>query len=176
MSQSLGNYVGIRDAPAEMFGKLMSIPDRVLGQFAALAADLDDSEIVTVIGAAAEGGPGAGKAKRAVARSTVALYHGDEAAAAAEASFDRQFKQGRAPEEVVEASIPNDAIDGETVFLPRVLAELGLASSRSEARRLIEGSGVRVNGETLRTEEVALSELKGALLQVGKRRFVRLSE
>ena len=176
MSQSLGNYVGIRDAPAEMFGKLMSIPDRVLGQFAALAADLDDSEIVTVIGAAAEGGPGAGKAKRAVARSTVALYHGDEAAAAAEASFDRQFKQGRAPEEVVQASIPNDAIDGETVFLPRVLAELGLASSRSEARRLIEGSGVRVNGETLRTEEVALSELKGALLQVGKRRFVRLSE
>ena len=176
MSQSLGNYVGIRDAPEEMFGKLMSIPDGAIGQFAALAADLDDSEIAAVTEAAAEGGPGAGGAKRAVARATVALYQGGDAAAAAEAAFDRQFKEGREPEEVPEAAIPHDAIDGDSVFLPRVLAELGLASSRSEARRLIAGGGVRINGATVQTEEVGLRELMGALLQVGKRRFVRLSE
>ena len=176
MSQSLGNYVGIREGPAEMFGKLMSIPDRLLEQFAALAAGMDNSDIEAARQAASEGGPGAGKAKRAVARATVALYHGAEAATSAEASFDRQFKEGKAPEEVREAAIPPDAIDGETVFLPRILAELGLASSRSEARRLISGEGVRLNGATVRTEEVPLGELKGALLQVGKRRFVRLAE
>jgi tyrosyl-tRNA synthetase len=176
MSQSLGNYVGIREAPEEMFGKLMSIPDRVLGQFSALAADLDDSEIAVTSHAAAEGGPGAAKAKRAVAAATVALYHGREVAAAAEAAFDRQFKEGKAPEVVAEAPIPHDAIDGDTVYLPRVLAELGLASSRSEARRLIEGQGVRIDGATVRREEVPLKDLKGALVQVGKRRFVRLAE
>jgi tyrosyl-tRNA synthetase len=111
-----------------------------------------------------------------VAGATVALYHGGEAAQAAEAAFDRQFKEGRAPEDVAQASIPQNAIDADTVFLPRVLAELGLASSRSEARRLIAGHGVRVNGATINTEEVPLAELKGALLQVGKRRFVRLAE
>jgi tyrosyl-tRNA synthetase len=176
MSQSLGNYVGIREVPEEMFGKLMSIPDRVLGQFAALAADLDDSEIAMARQAAADGGPGAAKAKRAVAAATVALYHGREAAGAAEAAFDRQFKEGKAPAVVAEAPIPHDAIDGDTVYLPRVLAELGLASSRSEARRLIEGHGVRLDGAIVRSEEVPLRDLKGALVQVGKRRFVRLSE
>jgi tyrosyl-tRNA synthetase len=176
MSQSLGNYVGIREAPEEMFGKLMSIPDRVLGQFSALAADLDDSKIAVMRHAAAEGGPGAAKAKRAVAAATVALYHGREVAAAAEAAFDRQFKEGKAPEVVAEAPIPHDAIDGDMVYLPRVLAELGLASSRSEARRLIDGQGVRIDGATVRREEVPLKDLKGALVQVGKRRFVRLSE
>ena len=176
MSQSLGNYVGIREAPEEMFGKLMSIPDRVLGQFAALAADFDDNEIAAIQAASDGGGPEAGRAKRTVAGATVALYHGGEAAQAAEAAFDRQFKEGRAPEDVAHASIPQNAIDADTVFLPRVLAELGLASSRSEARRLIAGHGVRVNGATINTEDVPLAELKGALLQVGKRRFVRLAE
>ena len=176
MSQSLGNYVGIRETPEEMFGKLMSIPDRVLGQFAALAADLDENEIAMAEQAASEGGPGAAKEKRKVARATVALYHGDEAAAGAEAAFDRQFKEGKAPEVVPVSPIPPDAVDGDIVYLPRVLAQLGLASSRSEARRLITGRGVRINGATIKSEEVALKELKGALVQVGKRRFVRLSE
>jgi tyrosyl-tRNA synthetase len=176
MSQSLGNYVGIREAPEEMFGKLMSIPDRVLEQFAVLAANMDDREIAAVAQATSEGGPRAGKAKRGVARAAVGLYHGHDSATAAEAAFDRQFKERAAPEDVPEAPIPPDAIDGKSVFLPRVLAELGLASSRSEARRLIAGDGVRINGAIARTEDVPLGDLKGALLQVGKRRFVRLSE
>jgi len=174
MSQSLGNYVGIREPADEMFGKLMSIPDRVLGQFAALAAGMEDQDITLARHAATERGPGAAKAKRAVAGATVALYHGPEAAAAAEAAFDRQFKDRKAPEEVREAAIPPSAIDGDMVYLPRVLAELGLAASGSEARRLLAGKGVRVNGETAPGEEIALRDLRGALVQVGKRRFVRL--
>jgi tyrosyl-tRNA synthetase len=174
MSQSLGNYVSIRDAPEEMFGKLMSIPDELIGEYASLAAGLGVEEIGALQEAARAGGPGAGRAKRRVARAVVEIYAGADAAAAAEAAFDRQFKQGRAPEQVPEAPIPGDAIDGERVYLPRILAELELASSRSEARRLLSSGGVRINGETVTAEEVSRSDLEGALLQVGRRRFVRL--
>jgi tyrosyl-tRNA synthetase len=175
MSQSLGNYVGIRDDPGDMFGKLMSIPDKLLPSYAALAAHLDDDAIGGVAAAIKRGGPEAGDAKRAVARATVALYHGDGAGRAAEASFDRLFREHGAPDEVPEAAIPGDAVDGETVYLPRVLAELRLASSRSDARRLIAQGAVKVNGEPVTAEEVPLADLKDALLQVGKRRFVRLT-
>jgi tyrosyl-tRNA synthetase len=174
MSQSFGNYVAIRDAPEEMFGKLMRVPDQAIGQYAALTTDLSDEDIATAETAAARGGPGAAEAKRRVARAVVRLYHGDEAAREAEAAFDRVFKDRQAPEAVPTAAIPASAIDGEVAYLPRVLVEVGLAGSRSEARRLIEGRGVRVNGEPATSEEVPAADLRGAVLQVGKRRFVRL--
>lgn len=175
MSQSLGNYVAIRDAPDEMFGKLMSVPDNVIPRYASLAARLDGDEIAEVDEAITLGGPRAGAAKRRVARATVALYHGADAAAAAESAFDRQFKEHEVPKDIQEASIPNDAVDGEVVYLPRVLAELGLASSRSDARRLISQGGVKINGEVSSSEESPLGLLVGAVLQVGRRRFVRLA-
>jgi tyrosyl-tRNA synthetase len=173
MSQSLGNYVGIRDAPEEMFGKLMSIPDEAVAQYAALAAGQGPDEVAEVTADAAGGGPGAGEAKRRVARAVVALYHSSDAAAAAEVAFDRQFKDRRAPEEVPVVDLPDAAGDGATVYLPRVMAELGLAKSRGDARRLIEQGGVRLNGEPVDSEEVPAADVVGGLLQVGKRRFVR---
>jgi tyrosyl-tRNA synthetase len=175
MSQSLGNYVSIREAPEEMFGKLMSIPDELVGDYALLAAEFGTVEIGELQEAARAGGPGAAGAKRRVARTVVELYWGPEKAAAAEAAFDRQFRERRAPEDLPEARIPGDAIDGDRVYLPRVLADLRLVGSRSEGRRLLSGGGVRVNGETVSVEEVSLSDLQGAVLQVGKRRFVRLT-
>ncbi|MDQ4064570.1 MAG: tyrosine--tRNA ligase [Actinomycetota bacterium] len=174
MSQSLGNYISIRDEPDEMFGKTMSIPDELVGQWARLGAELSDEEIVEIESAVASGGPDAAQAKRGVARAIVALYHDDAAAAAAEAAFDRQFKEGRAPEDVPEVAIPRAAIENGRVQLPRLLADLGLAASRSEARRLIAQDGVRINGDVVSEEEVAVAQLEGSLLQVGKRRFVRL--
>src|SRR5918996_242903 len=174
MSQSLGNYVSIREAPEEMFGKLMSIPDTLIGRYAALATTISPDEVAEMESASKRGGGEANQAKRAVARAVVSLYHGREAAARAEEAFDRQFRRKEAPEDVPDADIPGDAIDGPEVYLPRVLAELGLAKSGSEARRLIAQGGVRVNGEPVSGENVALEDLEGALLQVGKRRFVRL--
>jgi tyrosyl-tRNA synthetase len=174
MSQSLNNYVAIREDPAEMFGKLMSIPDHLVGRYASLAAGMAEDEVGAVMEAAKVGGPEAGRAKRKVAAAIVAQYHGDDAAKAAEAAFDRQFKQHEAPEGLEAAPIPNDAIDGDKVYLPRVLADLGLASSRTDARRLLAQGGVKVNGEPVSSEEMDLSELLGATLQVGKRRFVHL--
>jgi tyrosyl-tRNA synthetase len=174
MSQSYGNYVAIRDPPEEMFGKLMRVPDDAIGEYAALTADLSDDDIAMAESAAARGGPGAAEAKRRVARAVVRLYHGDDAARDAEAAFDRVFKDRQAPDAMPTAAIPASAIDGEVAYLPRVLVEVGLAGSRSEARRLIEGRGVRVNGEPATSEEVPAADLRGAVLQVGKRRFVRL--
>jgi tyrosyl-tRNA synthetase len=174
MSQSLGNYIAIRSSPEEMFGKLMSVPDGLVGQYATLAADMDADAVSEVTRAAAAGGPEAAGAKRRVARAIVALYRGEGRAVAAEAAFDRQFKHHEAPEDVPEAPIPASAVDGDRVYLPRVLAELELAASRSDARRLIAQGGVRIDGEVTAFEEVSLERLRGALLQVGRRRFVRL--
>ncbi|MGH2775590.1 MAG: tyrosine--tRNA ligase [Actinomycetota bacterium] len=174
MSQSLGNYVSIRDAPQEMFGKLMSIPDTLIGRYAALGTTMSTDQVAEMEGASKAGGAEANRAKRAVAASIVALYHGEEAAGRAEEAFDRQFRRKEAPEDIPDADIPGDAIDGPEVYLPRVLAELGLAKSGSDARRLISQGGVKVNGEPVTGENATLEELKDGLLQVGKRRFVRL--
>jgi tyrosyl-tRNA synthetase len=174
MSQSLKNYVSIREEPAVMFGQLMSIPDSLVGRYGLLTTEMSPEDVAEVEAATRKGGPDAGGAKRRVARAVVTLYHGQEAAASAETAFDRQFKERQAPEEIEEVDLPGDSVDGEIVYLPRVLAELGLASSRGEARRLLSQGGVRVNGDQVSSEEVPLSDLQGGLLQVGRRRFVRI--
>ena len=174
MSQSLGNYIAIREAPEEMFGKAMSIPDPLTPRYAALATNLGEDDIKVIGEAATGGGPAAGDAKRRVARAIVELYHDPGAAARAEEAFDRRFRQKEAPEQVSEVPIPPDAVDGDRVYLPRVLAELGLAGSRSEARRLIQQGGVRLDGEPVTAEDLPLEDLRGKLLQVGKRKFIRL--
>jgi tyrosyl-tRNA synthetase len=175
MSQSLDNYVTIRERPEEMFGKLMSIPDAMIGRYAYLAAGLDEDDVGRLQEAAKAGGPQAGAAKRKMARAVVSLYHGEGAAREAEKAFDRRFKDNEAPAEIAEATLPRGAVDGGLVYLPRVLAELGLAESRSEARRLIKQGGVRINGQPVTDEEHPQEDLAGAILQVGKRRFVRLT-
>jgi len=175
MSQSLGNFIGIREAPEDIFGKVMSIPDHLVEQYAALATNLPDQEVTRLSELAAGGGPTAGEAKRAVARAIVDLYHGQEAAARAEEAFDRQFKQHQVPDEVPEQSLPEDALlDNGKVNLPAALAGLELASSRGEARRLMKQGGVRVDGEQVQDEEIERTRLAGAILQVGRRRFVRI--
>ena len=175
MSQSLGNYIGIRDEPEDMFGKVMSIPDALVGRYAHLGAQLDEEAVRDLSARTQGGGPEAGRAKRTVARAVTALYHGPEAAERAEAAFDRQFKEHAIPEDVPEAALPDEAIDGDGVSLPAALAALGLTSSRGEARRLISQGGVRVDGQQVSDEVVERSRLEGAVLQVGKRRFVRVS-
>ena len=174
MSQSLGNYIGIREPAAEMFGKVMSIPDPLVGRYAELAACLGADDVQRLSREASGGGPEAGSAKRSVARAIVALYHGDDAAGTAESAFDRQFKQHQIPDKIPESELPADSVSGDAVVLPVALAELGLASSRGDARRLLSGGGVRIDGDQVTDEEVPLERLRGAVLQVGKRRFVRI--
>jgi tyrosyl-tRNA synthetase len=174
MSQSLGNYVSIRAEAVDMFGKLMSVSDDAMEQYARLAARMPDDQIGEVTAAAQAGGPEAGEAKRAVARAVVSLYHGPAAAAEAEAAFDRVFRRHDAPEDVPEVDLDTELVEDGEVALPALLADLGLAASRGDARRLISQGGVRIDGRPVSEERVPADELRGALLQVGKRRYARV--
>jgi tyrosyl-tRNA synthetase len=169
MSQSLGNYIGVDDDPADMFGKVMSIPDEAMEQYFRLGTELESQEVDAVLAGLADGSAHPGDTKRRLGREIVALYHEADAAAEAEAAFDRVFKAKDAPEEVDEFVLP----DGDPVWLPGVLKEAGLVKSSSEAKRLVGQGAVKIDGEPV-GEELSRATVAGQVVQVGKRRFVRL--
>jgi tyrosyl-tRNA synthetase len=160
MSKSLGNYVGVTDPPEEMFGKLMSIPDDAMDEYRRL-----------LLGDESRSGDDPGAAKRELARRLVERFHGADAAAAAEARFDRVHVEHLPPDDIEDMTL---ASDGE-VHVPALLGD-AFGLSRSEARRLIEGGGVRIGERVLEPGELDLpaAELDGEVLRVGKRRFKRL--
>lgn len=177
MSKSYGNYVGLTDEPADMFGKVMSTPDELMPRYYRLASTLSVDEVDEIERGLANNELHPNKVKRALARNIVTLYHDEAAAAAAEEQFDRVFKQHEAPEDIPEFAAdltPND--DGK-VYLAKLLHDAGMAPSIGEARRLIDGGGVKINGESVAPKQynVDPAELAGATLQVGKRKFVKLS-
>jgi tyrosyl-tRNA synthetase len=164
MSKSLGNYVGVTDPPEEMFGKLMRIPDDVMATYyeLLLGEELPDEEPMV--------------AKRALARRIIERFHDSAAAEAAEARFDRVHVDHGIPEDIPELSLADaDGVNGGDVHLPALIAGAFDISS-SEARRLIAQGGVKLDGESLPGDNLDLpaGDLGGRVLQVGKRRFVRL--
>jgi tyrosyl-tRNA synthetase len=164
MSKSLGNYVGVTDAPEEMFGRLMSIPDEAMAEYYRL-----------LLGAEQPEGP-ANEAKRELARRIVDRFHGEGAGGRAEELFNRVFVERAAPEEMPEIDLGEFRADGgEVVHLPRLIAS-AFGISSSEGRRLIQQGGVKLDGEPVAADalDVASSGLEGRVLQVGKRRFCRL--
>jgi len=167
MSKSLDNYVGVTDPPEEMFGKLMRIPDEAMGTYYELL--LGES--------VPEGDPMA--AKRLLARRIVERFHDSAAAEAAEARFDTVHVAREIPEDIPELSLAEaDGVqeNGGDVHLPALIAGV-FGISSSEARRLIAQGGVKLDGEGVDPDRLDLSagELGGRVLQVGKRRFVRLN-
>jgi tyrosyl-tRNA synthetase len=159
MSASLGNYVGLRDAPEEQFGRTMRISDELLPEYYRLVME--------------HGPPGGDplEAKLALARFVVSRSHGVEAAQRAEEHFTRVVREGQAPDDVPDVRV---AADGESVHLPSLLVEhLGVPST-SEARRLIAQGGVKVNGKPVSELDVEATLLDGSLVQAGKRRFARV--
>jgi tyrosyl-tRNA synthetase len=158
MSASRGNYIGLKEPPEEQFGKAMRIPDSLLDQWYRLVMERD-------------GVPGGDpmEAKLELARFIVRRAWGEEAAGAAEEHFTRVVRRGEAPEEVPERSLPS----GDPVHLPALLAD-AFGLSTSEARRLIGQGGVKVDGDTVSDLDLPRDRLAGAVLQAGKRRFVRL--
>jgi tyrosyl-tRNA synthetase len=164
MSKSLGNYVGVTDAPEEMFGRLMSIPDAAMDDYYRL-----------LLGAGPPGGA-PNEAKRALARGLVDRFHGDGAGAGAEEHFNRVFVDRSAPEQMPDVDLAPFLSDGNgLVHLPRLIAGAFDLSS-SEGRRLIQQGGVKLDGEPVPSDSLDLeaSGLDGRVLQVGKRRFCRL--
>jgi len=157
MSKSKGNYVAIQDPLDEMFGKVMSIPDHLLEQWWQICLRRDPPR----------GDPM--ESKLALARGIVEKWHGPEAAVAAEAHFTRVVRRHEAPDDVPEEALP----DGDPIHLPALLANgMGIGST-SEARRLIAQGGVKIDGEVVNELDVPRERLAGAVVQAGKRRFVR---
>ncbi len=171
MSQSFDNYISVRDSAEEMFGKTMSLPDEAMEEWFALAAGRRDADAAQIAVEVANGSRHPGETKRQLAREVAALYWGEEAAVTAEAAFDRLFREKAAPEEMAVVPV---AVLGP-LELPAFLADVaGLTKSRSEARRLIDQGAVRINGERVTGYTVESSDLHGAVIQVGKRRFVKV--
>jgi tyrosyl-tRNA synthetase len=159
MSKSLGNHVGVTDPPAEMYGKTLSIPDAAMPSWYDL-----------LLGSAPPEGVGPRDAKRALARALVTRFYDEQAAAEAEAAFDRVHIAREVPDEIPTVQV--EAANG-LVHLPGVLAE-HFGMSRSQARSNINQGGVRLDGEPVSELDLPAGELDGRVLQVGRRRFVRL--
>lgn len=177
MSQSLGNYVGIEEPPGDMFGKLMSIPDELIGKYLRLCTDVTPEEVDAIEAGLADGSLHPAEQKRRMAREIVELYHGSGIGDRSEDAFNLVHRDREIPEDVEEAAIPAEAIRDGMVWLPKLLASLGLAGSNAEARRLIEQGGVRLDGEPVTDPqaEVPAEGIRGKILQIGRRRFVRLA-
>ncbi len=178
MSKSYGNYIGLTDEPADMFGKTMSIPDEMIVKYYRLASSCAPDEVDAIEAALAEGTGNPYELKRALARDLVSTYHSAEAARAAEAEFDQVHKNHEMPSEIDEVSVAVEVNDEGLVYLPAVLQAAGLVPSAGQARRDIDGGGVKIDGEPVapKTYNVPAELVQaGRVLQVGKRRFARLA-
>jgi tyrosyl-tRNA synthetase len=159
MSKSVGNHIGVTEPPGEIYGKTLSVPDSALPVWYTL-----------LLGRPLPADESPRDAKRALARALVERFHGAAAAREAEAAFDRVFVSRDVPEDIEEAFVR--ATNG-AVHLPELISDV-FGGSRSEARRVIEGGGVKLDGETVSRLDVPAAQLDGRVLQVGKRRFRRL--
>ena len=178
MSKSYGNYVGLTDAPADMYGKLMSIADEIVPMYYRLCSTLSLDEIDTIDAAFADGTADPYALKRQLARNIVDLYHGAGAGEEAETAFDAQFKRNEVPDDIAEFPlslvVPND--EGK-VYLAKLMVDTKIAQSAGEARRLIDGGGVKVDGQAIAAKSYNVDPTlfaSGTTLQAGKRRWARL--
>ena len=176
MSKTAGNAIGITEDPAEMFGKVMSIPDSLMPRYYLLAAALAPEEVQEVVQALEGGDLHPAAAKRRLARRIVELYHSAEDAQHAERRFDVQFRDRGVPDDVPEVRLV-DLGNDQPWPLPELLVRLGFSESRSEARRLVAGRAIRLDGQVLTdpTAVLPVEALVGRLIQRGKRHFVRLA-
>ncbi len=163
MSQSVGNYVGISEPPAEMFGKLMAIPDELIDDYFFYLTDVPPEEYADL---------SPRDAKRKLAWEIVRMYHGADAADAARDEFDRIHIRHERPSEVPQVEIDRTLVkeDG-TIWIVDLLAATGLVKSRGEAKRMISQGGVRVDGTKITSIDYDLSFSPPHLIQVGKRSF-----
>lgn len=174
MSKSLGNTVGIDEPPGEMFGKLMSLPDSLLLRYYELTTPLPAAEVDEIRQGLAGGSLHPREAKVRLAKILVGLYHSPREAEEASAEFDRVFRDREPPSDVPSYQPPGDLIEDGQAWLVGLLAAAGACPSRSEARRLILQGGVMVDGMPVREEGYRLPLDREHLLQVGKRRFLRV--
>ncbi|GBF32784.1 tyrosyl-tRNA synthetase [Desulfocucumis palustris] len=175
MSKSLGNYIGIDESPREMYGKTMSLPDELMIRYFELVTPVLLEEVRSIDEGLKSGALHPRDVKMRLAREIVAFYHDQEAALAAEEEFKRIFQQHELPDEIPTFNVGPDIMEEGSVWMPRLLHITGLASSTSEARRLIQQGAVKVDGEKVDDPAVNLTVKDGMIIKAGKRKFVKLS-
>ncbi len=166
MSKSLGNHIPLLATPEDMYGKVMSVPDKAMGQYMRLVTRWTPDRIAEVEAGLRSGALHPRDVKMAIAREIVSIFHNEAAALMAEENFKRVFQQKDVPDEMPEYALQ----PGQTVL--DVLIATGLVASKSEGRRLIDQNGVRLDGEVLKQFDAPFP--RPGVLQVGKRRFVRV--
>jgi len=171
MSKSLGNYIGINEAPTEIFGKIMSISDDLMLRYYELLSDLSLDDFARLKSGLKERRIHPMDAKKRLAREIVTRFHGAPEAEAAEVEFIRRFRDNQAPDDMPEIFV---ATEGGNLLLCKLLAQAGLVASNSEGRRAIQGHGVKIDGEKVSDDNLELSA-GTYVVQVGKRRFARIS-
>ncbi|MBE0376152.1 MULTISPECIES: tyrosine--tRNA ligase [Pseudoalteromonas] len=172
MSKSLGNYIGITDAPNDMFGKIMSISDELMWRYYDLLSSLSIDEIAALKDKVAQG-TNPRDIKIDLAKEMIARFHSDEAAAGAHEDFIKRFQKNALPDDIPDMTV---TIDEDTVFITNLLKEAGLVASTSEAMRMIKQGAVKINGEE-KVTDTKLEIAKGttAIYQVGKRKFANIT-
>ena len=173
MSKSLGNAIPIVDAPDEMFGKVMSLPDRAMLDYFELVTDVAHGDIASIRAALAAGTVNPRDVKRQLGQRIVAQFHGEEAAGLADAQFMRRFSRRELPADLPEVQLAAEWFD-QLIGVVDLIVAAGLAGSRSEARRLVAGGGVSLDGQKQANPAELVTVEPGAVLQVGRRRLTRL--
>jgi tyrosyl-tRNA synthetase len=171
MSKSLGNYVGVTEPPAEIFGKLMSVSDDLMWRYIDLLS-FETPETLRQWKRDVAGGANPRDIKVAFAREIVSRFHGPAAGAAAHADFEARFKRDEVPQDIREVRL---TAKDDGLALSQVLKQAGLTASTSEALRMIEQGGVKVNGEKVSDKTLKLSRGERCVVQVGKRKFARVT-
>ncbi|OUM96464.1 MAG: tyrosine--tRNA ligase [Thermobacillus sp. ZCTH02-B1] len=174
MSKSLGNYIGIDEDPNEIYGKAMSVPDELMLKYFELATDMTLEELEALRRGLEDGSVHPRDAKMRLARTLVRLYHGEEAAEAAERHFVTVFQQRELPEDIPEVELSAGELEDGVIRIVKLLTALGLQQSGSEARRSVQQGAVRVNGRRIEDPNELIRPQDGDIVQVGKRKFAKI--
>jgi tyrosyl-tRNA synthetase len=171
MSKSYGNYVGIDEPPDVIFGKLMSISDELMLKYYELLSDITIEELRELKEGIDRGTVHPKAAKVNFAHEMVKRFHGAEEAIQAERNFERVFKNKEVPDDVETAVVKKDK---DEIWIPQLLAGIGMLPSTSEGRRMIAQGGVSINGTKVTGENFSIADASELLIKVGKRRFKKV--
>lgn len=174
MSKSLGNYIGIDEEPNEIYGKAMSVPDELMVKYYELVTDLSNEELEVVTQGITEGTLHPRDAKMKLAYTLVRMFHGEEAANAAQEHFVTVFQQRALPDDMAEIVMPEQEFVEGKIRLIRLLTLLEFAASNGDARRSIQQGAVKLNEEKLTDPNAEIEIADGDVIQVGKRKFAKL--
>lgn len=174
MSKSLNNYIGINDAPRDMYGKTLSIPDNLIYEYFVLTTDVPADELLTIKKALDTKETNPRDLKRRLARELVGLYYDAETARAAEEEFDKIFVKKDVPDEIAEAFVKTE---NGTINILKLLTETKLVASNGEARRMISQGGVSIDGKRIADDKAIIDlSVSPVIVKVGKRKFLKVSE